>query len=81
MRRPLVAGNWKMYGSKTMISGLMSTLKGHLAQFNAVEIALCPPFVYLDYVRQLSQPHLFPWGLRTKQPVGCSEVRTASTGL
>lgn len=55
MRRPLVAGNWKMYGSKTMISGLMSALKGSLAQLNTVDIAVCPPFVYLDYVRQLME--------------------------
>ena len=50
MRKPLVAGNWKMNGSKQeakrLLDGVFSGLVGGV---NA-EVAVCPPFVYLSEV-------------------------------
>lgn len=45
-RRPLVAGNWKMHGSRAENTAL---LDGLLAQLNtpSVEVLVCAPFVYL----------------------------------
>src|SRR5688572_20463116 len=47
MRRALIAGNWKMHGSRAenaeLIEGLLLGLPGQ----TPVEIAVCPPFVYL----------------------------------
>jgi triosephosphate isomerase len=47
MRRPLVAGNWKMNGSladaRRLLDGLVH---GHDASL-AAEIVVCPPYVYL----------------------------------
>lgn len=48
-RRYLVAGNWKMYGSLTvaqsLVAGLVTGVDGVLGR---VDVAVCPPFVYLD---------------------------------
>lgn len=50
MRKPFIAGNWKMnMDSKTaaeLASGLAAELKG----IDTVDVAICPPFVYLQTV-------------------------------
>ncbi len=48
MRRPLVAGNWKMNGSREMTETLVSGIGSGLTQSDAVDVVVCPPFVYLD---------------------------------
>jgi triosephosphate isomerase (TIM) len=53
-RRPLVAGNWKMHGSRGENTALVGALLHDLPQPGVAEVALCPPFVYLSEVgRQL----------------------------
>lgn len=52
MRKPFVAGNWKMNGSKSKIDSLLSGLVSQENQFENVDVAVCPPSVYLDYVVQ-----------------------------
>lgn len=47
MRRPLVAGNWKMNGSRESIKNLVDGIKKGIATVSAAEMAVCPPFVYL----------------------------------
>ncbi|MBS1223228.1 MAG: Triosephosphate isomerase, partial [Proteobacteria bacterium] len=55
MRRKLVAGNWKMNGSTSSIRELLQEILGGAAEVAAVELAVFPPFVYLDAVaRQLA---------------------------
>ena len=52
MRRPLVAGNWKMHGSRAENSALVSAILQGLSGDDGVEVAVCPPFVYLaDVIR------------------------------
>ena len=46
MRRPLVAGNWKMHGSRAMAGALAQAVAASLPA-NA-DVALLPPFPYLD---------------------------------
>ncbi|MFA5493779.1 MAG: triose-phosphate isomerase [Porticoccaceae bacterium] len=46
MRRPLVAGNWKMHGSRRFTASHLEALKVLLADV-AVDVALFPPSVYL----------------------------------
>lgn len=48
MRRPLVAGNWKMHGSRAAVRSFAARLDELLAGGVAAEVAICPPFVYLD---------------------------------
>ncbi|OOC48147.1 MULTISPECIES: triose-phosphate isomerase [Thioalkalivibrio] len=47
MRTPLVAGNWKMNGSRDANRALLSALKGSLGDIRGVDVAVCPPAVYL----------------------------------
>ncbi|MBC6943179.1 MAG: triose-phosphate isomerase [Xanthomonadales bacterium] len=46
MRRPLVAGNWKMHGSRAMAIELVDAIAVDAG--GAVELAVLPPFPYLD---------------------------------
>lgn len=49
MRKPLVAGNWKMHGTRTRLEAFATALTARLAEMpTATEVGLCPPFVYLD---------------------------------
>ncbi|WP_306582074.1 triose-phosphate isomerase [Dokdonella sp.] len=46
MRRPLVAGNWKMHGSRAMAAELVGALVAEAG--GPVEIAILPPFPYIE---------------------------------
>ena len=49
MRQPFVAGNWKMNGSRASAESLVEAVLGGLEGVSA-EVAVCPPFVYLEQV-------------------------------
>ncbi len=53
MRRPLVAGNWKMYKNSAEARLLMSELLPVLAVIQGVDIVLCPPFTSILPVASL----------------------------
>jgi triosephosphate isomerase len=44
MRRPLVAGNWKMFKTASEARVLMSELLSGLTAIEGVDIVICPPF-------------------------------------
>jgi len=44
MRRPFVAGNWKMFMTAAQSRVLISELLPGLTAFHGVEIVICPPF-------------------------------------
>lgn len=76
MRRPFVAGNWKLNGSRAdndrLLDGLLSRLPGDAA----AEVVVCPPFVYLaDAVHALRGAPIAVGG----QDV-CAETAGAYTG-
>lgn len=51
MRRPLVAGNWKMNGTLADVEVLTKgIIDGAGAEDGAAEMVVCPPFVYLNTV-------------------------------
>jgi triosephosphate isomerase len=57
MRKPLIAGNWKMHLDRTGAVALAAEIAravrdGHLDP-QRVELAVCPPLVYLDAVAQV----------------------------
>ena len=62
MRIPLIAGNWKMNGSKASIKALLQALLQNRERFKAVELAVFPPFVYLELVSQYLQGSPVAWG-------------------
>lgn len=47
MRTKLVAGNWKMHGSREFTRALVSGLAAEFEAAAPCEIAVCPPFAYL----------------------------------
>ncbi|MBM7063064.1 triose-phosphate isomerase [Pseudomonas sp. UL073] len=49
MRRPLVAGNWKMHGTRASVAELIKGLR-HLALPGGVEVAVFPPCLYVTQV-------------------------------
>lgn len=53
MRKPLIAGNWKMHGSVRDVQTLINGIKQGAASFSAIDIAVFPTFVHLQQVRDL----------------------------
>lgn len=51
MRRFLVAGNWKMHGTLASAEALAAGVASGTADYGNVEIAVCPPFVFIAAVR------------------------------
>ena len=47
MRRPMVAGNWKMNGSRAVNTALLTELQLRWKEEWPVDVAVFPPFVYL----------------------------------
>ena len=52
MRKPIIAGNWKMHLSLQEAGTLIAQLKSS-CQTDAVEVVVCPPFTALSAVGQL----------------------------
>ncbi|HOL30856.1 MAG TPA: triose-phosphate isomerase, partial [Anaerohalosphaeraceae bacterium] len=50
MRKPFIAGNWKMNTTSTSAAALARGLSSQLAGIASVDVAVCPPFVYLQSV-------------------------------
>lgn len=51
MRKPFIAGNWKMNLDRSASVALATGIAGH-AQDGDCDVAVCPPHVYLDAVGQ-----------------------------
>ena len=53
MRKPIIAGNWKMYKTPEESIGLANGIKRGLFKIENVEIVLCPPFTSLSDVKDV----------------------------
>ena len=62
MRQPLVAGNWKMNGSRASIAELLGGLKAGIGGVEAAEVAVCAPAVYLPDTQALLDGTPIAWG-------------------
>ncbi|MGO9627031.1 MAG: triose-phosphate isomerase, partial [Steroidobacteraceae bacterium] len=72
MRRPMVAGNWKMNGSRAANSALLADLERRLKPEWPIDVAVFPPYVYLaDAVRMLDEGSI---------AVGAQNVCAETTG-
>lgn len=47
MRKPLVAGNWKLNGSASLVDEMTRALSA--CDFGSTEVVVCPPAVYLSH--------------------------------
>ena len=68
MRRKLVAGNWKMHGSRDSVRELMEGILAGLDETGDVEIAVFPPYPYLPLVQSLAMGSGIEWGGQTLNP-------------
>ncbi|MGH8172575.1 MAG: triose-phosphate isomerase, partial [Rhodanobacteraceae bacterium] len=60
MRRPLVAGNWKMHGSRAMADELVAAVAASLPA-NA-DVAVLPPFPYIGALAERHAPGRLTFG-------------------
>jgi triosephosphate isomerase (TIM) len=76
MRQPLVAGNWKMHGSRVENAQLVGGLLDLLQSGKRAEIMLCPPFPYLMETARLLKDSGVALGAQSV----CAEAQGAFTG-
>lgn len=62
MRRPLVAGNWKMNGSIESVRELLEGLKAGAGEVKNAEMAVCPPAVFIPQVQEQLSGSVIAWG-------------------
>jgi triosephosphate isomerase len=76
MRRPVVAGNWKMHGSRSSSQALLTELERRLQPEWPIDIIVFPPYVYLaDAARLLDEGQV-----RVGAQDVCAETGGAFTG-
>jgi triosephosphate isomerase len=62
MRRRLVAGNWKMHGSRASNRALLDAVVAGIAGLDGVECTVCVPFPYLQEVAEQLRGSPVAWG-------------------
>lgn len=55
MRRPIIAGNWKMNKTASEAAALVKGLKDKLKDIRDIDIIVCPPFTSLGEVAKIVQ--------------------------
>ncbi|MCM8787067.1 MAG: triose-phosphate isomerase [Candidatus Omnitrophica bacterium] len=55
MRKPLIAGNWKMHKTINEAIALATNIKKEVANLRNVEVVLCPPFTVLSHIYNVIQ--------------------------
>ncbi|HEY0768011.1 MAG TPA: triose-phosphate isomerase [Steroidobacteraceae bacterium] len=76
MRRPIVAGNWKMHGSRTENAQLIEELLARCPAQPSAACVVCPPFVYLQEIGRMLRGSVLSLG---GQDV-CADAQGAFTG-
>lgn len=76
MRQPLIAGNWKMNGSRSSIKTLLDGIKAGIDDVKVAEVAVCPPYVYLADVQAQLDGTPVAWGAQNLS----TELKGAFTG-
>ncbi len=62
MRKPLVAGNWKMNGSRESVFELLKGIREGMQQVIDAEVAVCPPYVFIPEVQGQLHGTRISWG-------------------
>ncbi|HTX25080.1 MAG TPA: triose-phosphate isomerase [Steroidobacteraceae bacterium] len=73
-RTPIVAGNWKMHGSRAENASLIEAIAAEFPAEPSAECVVCPPFVYLLEVSRLLRDAEVPVAL------GAQDVSAESQG-
>lgn len=51
-RRPLVAGNWKMNGTRAQAAALVDGILRGIPALGDVDVAVCPPYILIPFVAE-----------------------------
>lgn len=62
MRQNLVAGNWKLNGSKASVDSLLGGILAGMNGLDKVAVAVCAPYVYIPMVQELLTESQIGWG-------------------
>lgn len=62
MRRPFIAGNWKMNLNRAEAVGLAKALAQRASEASHADVAVFPPYVYLDAVAAALAGSTIGWG-------------------
>lgn len=62
MRQPLVAGNWKLNGSKEQTKTLIDGILAGIGSVTKAEVAVCPPYLYLPQTAEWLKGSAVAWG-------------------
>jgi triosephosphate isomerase len=83
MRRPLIAGNWKMNLNRAEAVALASAVAARAGDFPGVDLAVFPPAVYLDAVRTSTVGSALAHGAQnmSDQPNGAFTGETSAAML
>ncbi len=76
MRRPIVAGNWKLHGSRADNARLIEELMAQLPSKATGTCIVCPPFVYLQECARILRGSSIELGAQDV----CAEAQGAFTG-
>jgi triosephosphate isomerase len=68
MRKILVAGNWKMHGSKAMVRSLLEGLLAGSSADGEADLAVFPSFPYLSLTESILSGTHIAWGGQTLNP-------------
>jgi triosephosphate isomerase len=58
----IIAGNWKMHGSKTSVAHLLKSIKASYQDVKDVQFVVFPPAIFLEQVEQTLQGSDIAWG-------------------
>ena len=76
MRRPIVAGNWKMHGSRAENARLIDELLAQCPAQPRAACVICPPFVYLQEAGRQLRDSALSLGAQDV----CADAQGAFTG-
>jgi triosephosphate isomerase len=76
MRRPIIAGNWKMHGSRAENARLIEELQAQYPAEPVADCIVCPPYVYLQEVGRMLRGGAIALGAQDV----CADTQGAFTG-
>jgi triosephosphate isomerase len=62
MRRAMVAGNWKMMGTRAELEALAKGIAAGSGEVGRVELTVFPAFIYIDQVQRVLAESTVAWG-------------------
>jgi len=65
VRRPFVAGNWKMHGTVESARSLMKAIAKNAYDLGDIELAIFPPFVHLSLCQSFLSDSIVRFGAQT----------------